>query len=126
LFATSALGLAGETNTAIRPAKLGREKIEVTGVKKLLPGCDQYLSRRPADGGRHETVCRSWAFGRHQPARISFGQGRGCGHRFESVRFETKPWHAEEEDVIGFLKAVTDTNICRYSSTASAVRTEPG
>jgi protein tyrosine/serine phosphatase len=28
----------------------------------------------------------------------------------KSVRFETKPWHAEEEDVVGFLKVVTDTN----------------
>jgi protein tyrosine/serine phosphatase len=26
------------------------------------------------------------------------------------VRFETKPWHAEEEDVVRFLKVVTDTN----------------
>jgi protein tyrosine/serine phosphatase len=28
----------------------------------------------------------------------------------KSIRFEVKPWHAEEEDVVGFLKAVTDTN----------------
>ena len=32
------------------------------------------------------------------------------GTGLKSIRFEMKPWHAEEEDVIGFLKAVTDTN----------------
>ena len=33
-----------------------------------------------------------------------------AGTGLKSVRFETKPWHAEEEDVVGFLQAVTDTN----------------
>jgi protein tyrosine phosphatase (PTP) superfamily phosphohydrolase (DUF442 family) len=33
-----------------------------------------------------------------------------AGTGLKSIRFETKPWHAEEEDVVGFLKAVTDTN----------------
>ena len=33
-----------------------------------------------------------------------------AGTGLKSIRFETKPWHAEEEDVVGFLKAATDTN----------------
>jgi len=33
-----------------------------------------------------------------------------AGTGLKSVRFEMEPWHAEEEDVIGFLKVVTDTN----------------
>jgi len=33
-----------------------------------------------------------------------------AGTGLQSIRFEEKSWHAEEEDVIGFLKAVTDTN----------------
>jgi len=33
-----------------------------------------------------------------------------AGTGLKSIRFEVKPWHAEKEDVIGFLKAVTDTN----------------
>jgi protein tyrosine/serine phosphatase len=32
------------------------------------------------------------------------------GTDLKGFRFETKPWHAEEEDVIGFLKIVTNTN----------------
>jgi protein tyrosine phosphatase (PTP) superfamily phosphohydrolase (DUF442 family) len=32
------------------------------------------------------------------------------GTGLKSVRFETTPWHAEEEDVVGFLKMVADTN----------------
>lgn len=37
-------------------------------------------------------------------------QDEVAGTGLKRIRFETKPWHAEEEDVIGFLKAVTDTN----------------
>lgn len=33
-----------------------------------------------------------------------------AGTGLNSIRFEMKPWHAEDEDVVGFLKAVTDTN----------------
>ena len=33
-----------------------------------------------------------------------------AGAGLKSVRFEMKPWHAEEEDVVGFLKVVADTN----------------
>jgi protein tyrosine phosphatase (PTP) superfamily phosphohydrolase (DUF442 family) len=33
-----------------------------------------------------------------------------AGTGMKSVRFETEPWHAEEEDVVKFLKVVTDTN----------------
>jgi protein tyrosine/serine phosphatase len=33
-----------------------------------------------------------------------------AGTGLKSIRFETEPWHADEADVVGFLKAVTDTN----------------
>ena len=33
-----------------------------------------------------------------------------AGTGLKSIRLETEPWHAEEEDVVSFLKAVTDTN----------------
>lgn len=33
-----------------------------------------------------------------------------AGTDLKGVRFETKPWHAEEEDVVAFLKVVSDTN----------------
>lgn len=32
------------------------------------------------------------------------------GTGLKSIRFETEPWHAEEEEVIGFLKVLADTN----------------
>lgn len=34
------------------------------------------------------------------------------GTGLKSIHFEVKPWHAEEEDVVKFLKAATDTNNC--------------
>jgi protein tyrosine/serine phosphatase len=33
-----------------------------------------------------------------------------AGTGLKGVRFETKPWHAEEEDVVAFLKIATETN----------------
>ena len=33
-----------------------------------------------------------------------------AGTGLKSVRFETEPWHADEEDVIKFRKVVSDTN----------------
>jgi protein tyrosine phosphatase (PTP) superfamily phosphohydrolase (DUF442 family) len=36
--------------------------------------------------------------------------GRIAGTGLKDIRFEVKPWHGEEEDVIGFLKVMADTN----------------
>jgi len=33
-----------------------------------------------------------------------------AGTGLKSVRFETEPWHGDEEEVVRFLKVVTDTN----------------
>ena len=33
-----------------------------------------------------------------------------AGTGLKAFRFKTEPWHAEEEDVVAFLKIVTDTN----------------
>jgi len=37
-------------------------------------------------------------------------QDRVAGTGLKSVRFETEPWHADEDDVVGFLKVMADTN----------------
>jgi len=100
---------AAETNTTIRPANWA-QKIEVAGV----PNCHQvttnlYRGAQPTAEGVKQlkllgirTVINLRAF--HSDKDEIAGTG------LKRVRFETEPWHAEEEDVIGFLKAVTDTN----------------
>jgi protein tyrosine phosphatase (PTP) superfamily phosphohydrolase (DUF442 family) len=109
LFAGAACGFAGETNTVVRPANWA-QKIEVAGVKN----CHQvttnlYRGAQPTTEGMTQlkalgirTVINLRAF--HSDKDEVAGTG------LKSVRFETKPWHAEEEDVVGFLKVVTDTN----------------
>lgn len=36
--------------------------------------------------------------------------GKIAGTGLKDIRFEVKPWHGEEEDVVGFLKVMADTN----------------
>jgi protein tyrosine phosphatase (PTP) superfamily phosphohydrolase (DUF442 family) len=108
-LAAATFGFAAETNTIVRPANWA-QKIEVAGV----PNCYQvtanlYRGAQPtAEGAKQlellgiRTVINLRAF--HSDKDEIAGTG------LKNVRFETKPWHAEEEDVIGFLKVVTDTN----------------
>ena len=108
-FAAANCGFAGETNTTVRPANWA-QKVEVAGVKN----CHQlttnlYRGAQPTAEGMKQlkmlgirTVINLRAF--HSDKDEVAGTG------LKSVRFETKPWHAEEEDVVGFLKFVTDTN----------------
>src|ERR1017187_1173948 len=108
-LAAAACGFAGETNTAVRPADWA-QKVEVTGVKNCHQvATNLYRGAQPTAEGMKQlkmlgirTVINLRAF--HSDKDEVAGTG------LKSVRFETKPWHAEEEDVIGFLKAVTDTN----------------
>jgi protein tyrosine/serine phosphatase len=122
VFATAAVsGFAGETNTntatshrlasgsAARPANWARPLVApgITNFYQLTTNL--YRGAQPtAEGMAHlkamgiRTVINLRAF--HSD------QDRVLGTGLKSVRFETKPWHAEEEDVAGFLKAVTDTN----------------
>jgi protein tyrosine phosphatase (PTP) superfamily phosphohydrolase (DUF442 family) len=92
-----------------RPA--GRaQKIEVAGIKNCFQiTTNLYRGAQPtAEGAVHlaamgiKTVInlRAW----HSDQDTVAGTG------LKSVRFEMEPWHAEDEDVVGFLKAVTDTN----------------
>ncbi len=108
-LATVDFGLAGETNTAVRPARWA-QKAEVAGVKNCYQvTTNLYRGAQPTAEGMKQlqklgirTVINLRAF--HSDKDEVAGTG------LKSVRFETKPWHAEEEDVVGFLKAVTDTN----------------
>jgi protein tyrosine phosphatase (PTP) superfamily phosphohydrolase (DUF442 family) len=109
LFAATAFSLAGETNTAVRPARWA-QKIEVAGVKNCYQvTTNLYRGAQPTAEGMKmlqklgiRTVINLRAF--HSDKDEVAGTG------LRSVRFETKAWHAEEEDVIGFLKVVTDKN----------------
>jgi protein tyrosine phosphatase (PTP) superfamily phosphohydrolase (DUF442 family) len=109
LLATVEFGLAGENNTAVRPAHWA-QKVEVADVKNCYQvTTNLYRGAQPTAEGMKQlqklgirTVINLRAF--HSDKDEVAGTG------LKSVRFETKAWHAEEEDVIGFLKAVTDTN----------------
>jgi len=109
LFAATAFGLAGETNTAVRPAHWA-QKVEVAGVKNCYQITTNLYrgAQPPAEGMKQlqklgiRTVINLRAF--HSDKDEVAGTG------LISVRFETKAWHAEEEDVVGFLKVVTDKN----------------
>ncbi len=109
LFAATVFGLAGETNTAVRPANWA-QKVEVAGVKNCCQvTTNLFRGAQPTAEGIKQlkalgirTVINLRAF--HSD------QDKVAGTGLKSVRFETKPWHAEEEDVVGVLKVVTDTN----------------
>jgi protein tyrosine phosphatase (PTP) superfamily phosphohydrolase (DUF442 family) len=100
---------AGETNPAVRPANWA-QSIEVAGIKNCCRvTTNLYRGAQPTREGMKQlqqlgirTVINLRAF--HSDKDEVAGTG------LKSVRFETKPWHAEEEDVIGFLKVVADTN----------------
>ncbi len=108
-FATVVLGWAGETNATVRPANWA-QPIEVAGIKNcyrvtpnLYRGAQptaEGVNQLPALGIRTVVNLRAFHSDRDEVA--------GTGLKY--VRFETKPWHPEEEDVVGFLKVVTDTN----------------
>jgi protein tyrosine phosphatase (PTP) superfamily phosphohydrolase (DUF442 family) len=109
LLATMYPGFAGETNATVRPANWA-QKIEVAGVKNFYQvTTNLYRGAQPTGEGMKQlqkmgirTVINLRAF--HSDRDEVAGTG------LKSVRFETKPWHAEEEDVVGFLKVVADTN----------------
>ena len=120
VFAAVAVsGSAGETNTdinrrvasgpAARPANWARSLVApgITNFYQLTTNL--YRGAQPTAEGMAQlkamgirTVINLRAFHSDQDRVVGIG--------LKSVRFETKPWHAEEEDVVGFLKVVTDTN----------------
>jgi protein tyrosine phosphatase (PTP) superfamily phosphohydrolase (DUF442 family) len=106
LAATVAATAQESTN---RPANWA-QKIEVAGIKNCFQvTTNLYRGAQPtAEGMAHlkamgiKTVINLRAF--HSDKDKVAGTG------LKSVRFETEPWHGEEEDVVRFLKVVTDTN----------------
>jgi protein tyrosine phosphatase (PTP) superfamily phosphohydrolase (DUF442 family) len=109
LYVGAALGFAGETNAIVRP-KNWAKPLEMPGISNFFQvTTNLYRGAQPTAEGVKQlkllgirTVINLRAF--HSDKDKVAGTG------LKSVRFETKPWHAEEEDVIGFLKVVTDTN----------------
>ena len=109
LYVGAALGFAGETNAIVRP-KNWAKPLEMPGISNFSQvTTNLYRGAQPTAEGVKQlkllgirTVINLRAF--HSDKEKVAGTG------LKSVRFETKPWHAEEEDVIGFLKVVTDTN----------------
>jgi protein tyrosine/serine phosphatase len=86
------------------------QKIEVAGIKNCFQvTTNLYRGAQPtAEGMAHlkamgiKTVINLRAF--HSD------KDRVAGTGLKSVRFETEPWHGDEEDVVRFLKVVSDTN----------------
>jgi protein tyrosine phosphatase (PTP) superfamily phosphohydrolase (DUF442 family) len=117
-LAADAFCFAGETNSPATPAPTAVTNRPVNWAQPLvLPGLTNfyrvttnlYRGAQPTAEGMAQlkamgikTVINLRAF--HSDKDEVAGTG------LKSIRFETKPWHAEEEDVVGFLKAVTDTN----------------
>jgi protein tyrosine phosphatase (PTP) superfamily phosphohydrolase (DUF442 family) len=109
LLATVDLGFTGEINPPVRPANWARP-LETPGIRNFYQvTTNLYRGAQPTTDGMRQlkllgirTVINLRAFHSDQDGVAGTG--------LKSVRFETKPWHAEEEDVVGFLKVVTDTN----------------
>jgi len=100
---------ANAQDSTNRPANWA-QPIAVTGIKNCFQvTTNLYRGAQPtADGMAHLKVrgiktiinLRAW----HSDKDKVVGTG------LKSVRFETEPWHGDEEEVVRFLKVVTDTN----------------
>jgi protein tyrosine phosphatase (PTP) superfamily phosphohydrolase (DUF442 family) len=116
-LAAMVLCLAERTNTVAVPVESAAARPPNWARPLVLPGISNfyqvttnlYRGAQPTAEGMKElkamgirTVINLRAFHSDKDKVESAGM--------KSVRFETKPWHAEEEDVIGFLKVVSDTN----------------
>lgn len=108
-FLLAAMAIANAQVSTNRPANWA-QKNEVAGIKNCFQvTTNLYRGAQPtAEGMAHlkamgiKTVInlRAWHSDKDKVA----------GTGLKSVRFETEPWHGEEEDVVRFLKVVTDTN----------------
>ena len=117
-LAVKIFGIAGETNAPVahvtsattnRPANWAQPLV-LPGVTNFYQVTSNlYRGAQPTATGMSQlkamgikTVINLRAF--HSDKDEVAGTG------LKSFRLETEPWHAEEEDVVSFLKAVTDTN----------------
>ena len=104
-----AKGVATAQEPTNRPAHWA-QKIEVAGVKNCFEvTTNLYRGAQPTAEGMSQlkamgikTVINLRTF--HSDKDKVAGTG------LKSVRFEMEPWHGDEEDVVRFLKLVTDTN----------------
>jgi len=107
IFATTIIAAAADTPN--RPANWAR-KIVLPGVTNCYQvTTNLYRGAQPTSDGMKQLK----ALGVKIVVNLrSFHSDtdKVAGTGLKSVRFETKPWHAEEEDVVRFLKVVTDTN----------------
>jgi protein tyrosine phosphatase (PTP) superfamily phosphohydrolase (DUF442 family) len=109
LVAVTAAGLAAETNSPARPASWAKP-LTAAGIKNFYQvTTNLYRGAQPTAEGMKQlkamgikTVINLRAY--HSDKDEVAGTG------LKSVHFEAEPWHAEEEDVIRFLKVVADTN----------------
>jgi protein tyrosine phosphatase (PTP) superfamily phosphohydrolase (DUF442 family) len=117
-LAVNAACFAGETNPPATPTRVVATNRPVSWAQPLtLPGLTNfYRVTTNLYRGAQPTAA---GFGQLQALGIktvinlrSFHSDKDevAGTGLKSIRLEVKPWHAEEEDVVAFLKAATDTN----------------
>jgi protein tyrosine/serine phosphatase len=94
---------------ADRPLHWAR-KIEVSGVKNCYQvTTNLYRGAQPTVGGMTQLKAMGIRTVINLRALHS-DKDEIAGTGLKNVRFETEPWHGEEEDVVRFLKVVSDTN----------------
>ena len=92
-----------------RPANWA-QKIEVAGIKNCFQvTTNLYRGAQPTPEGMRQLKSRGIKTVINLRAWHS-DEDKVAGTGLKSVRFETEPWHADEEEVVRFLKVVTDTN----------------
>ncbi len=92
-----------------RPANWA-QKIEVAGIKNFFQVTSNlYRGAQPTTEGM--THLKAMGIKTVINLRVFHSdKDKVAGTGLKSVRFETEPWHGDEEDVVRFLKVVTDTN----------------
>ena len=118
VLAATTVGLAGETNIpGVSAASISTNRPANWAQSLSLPGISNfyevttnlYRGAQPTAAG----MAHLKAMGIKTVINLrSFHSDKDeiAGTGLKSIRFEVKPWHAEEEDVVDFLKAATDTN----------------
>ena len=107
LLATTVVATAQESTN--RPANWA-QKIEVAGIKNCFQvTTNLYRGAQPTTEGMSHLKATGIKTVINLRALHS-DEDEVAGTGLKSVRFEMEPWHGEEDDVVRFLKVVTDTN----------------
>ena len=108
-FPLAAALLVSAQESTNRPANWA-QKIEVAGIKNCFQvTTNLYRGAQPTAAG----MARLKAMGVKTVINLRewhSDHDKLAGTDLKSVRFKTEPWHGDEEDVVLFLKVVTDTN----------------